>query len=145
METIHRTLGDCPLPDVRVCRHLAEGHRPFRLESFKQCANCGGRLCESCEDDAVHCSGGTCVGLICEECQATARKRTVPFFSDWRQGLSGENPQRYDYLCSPCCAKQDAAQTELLHAMDTSAMQGEWLDDIVAKSEEAIEKAKESL
>jgi hypothetical protein len=50
-----------------------------------------------------------------------------------------------DYLCAACCAKQDAAQTELLHAMDTSAIQGEWLDDIVAKLETALEKAKESL
>jgi hypothetical protein len=144
MKTIHRTLGNIPLPDVRVCRHLAACEVPILLNRAR-CANCAGYLCGDCEDDAVHCSGGTCVGLICEECQATARKRDIK-----RQMFDGKRNAQIpttDYLCSPCFAKQDAATVELMYKIDPEDLltPSIWLDDIVAKLEEAVEKAKESL
>jgi hypothetical protein len=142
METIHRALDDCPLPDVRVCRHLARTdscNEPFAysVQGLKQCANCQGYLCADCEDDAVICHA--CPAAICEECQEKARRRVVGWTGD-RMDMPHN-----DYLCNPCCAKQDAAQTELLHAMDTAAIRGEWLDDIVENLEAEIEKAKEAL
>jgi hypothetical protein len=153
METIHRTLNNVPLPDVRACRHLAE-YQSCDVHAHPVCANCAGYLCVSCEDDAVHCSGSTCIGVICLECQTTARKRTVPFFSDWRQRLSGENPQRTEYLCATCCTKQDAAKLKLEDEIDDTVTSpyvsfrfspDTWLDEIVDRLETAVEKAKEAL
>src|ERR1700677_3540346 len=78
METIHRSLEGAPLPDIRVCRHLAalaDSQHGSPLRGHVSCANCGGHLCGDCEDDAGHCSAGVCLGLICADCLATARKR----------------------------------------------------------------------
>jgi hypothetical protein len=143
METIHRLLDNIPLPDVRVCQHLAMmiDNDQWPSRDAKSCANCSGLLCPSCEDDAVHCSGGTCLGLICEECQATARKRDVDTTGPTRA---------VGYLCAPCCAKQDAAQKTLhlrISTLDDGGIfrSDAWLDDIVAKLDEALERAKEAL
>jgi hypothetical protein len=85
------------------------------------------------------------LGIICAECQATARKRERPVLK------LGEyaDEQSYDYLCSPCCDKQDAASSTLtegaLKIIGEAILRKEWLDDIVAKLEEAIDKAREAL
>jgi hypothetical protein len=181
METIHRSLEGAPLPDVRVCRHLA-GETKARgipdLTRKKQCANCQGYLCADCEDDAVICHA--CPAAICEECQEKARKRGIctrcegagRYCSQCGDApcvcrLDDEMPppmhcvpcrgtgfipagrERVDYLCNPCCAKQDAARESLKSFVTTIEFQLRWselwLDDIVDKLKTAMERAEEAL
>ena len=117
METIKRDLEGAPLPSHRVCDHLVcyEGD----MSLMKQCANCHARICSDCEDDAVICH--SCDRSICEECQETARFRVCKPY-DVGGGLKAL-PIR-EYLCSPCCVRQDAARVDLQLALRATR---EWM------------------
>jgi hypothetical protein len=104
------------------------------------CANCAKGMCIDCEDDAALCV--SCGGTVCPDCQAHARRRAYYGSLYQRSG--------YEYLCNPCCAKQDAAMAPLYDALmecadAISREPGPWLLAIVDQLEAALEKAKESL
>lgn len=108
--------------DTKFCHHLVDhfGDKPIpndgelSLRNIK-CPNCGGWMCERCQDDAVRCDGGVCVGRICAECQATARKRRNNVDGALHDARNRFEfiPELWDFLCAPCCAGQDAAALKL--------------------------------
>jgi hypothetical protein len=113
-----------------------------------ECANCGRGILLDCEDQAVRCIGGDHdgveSGLICLECQETARKREIHPLE-----LCG-NRTRTEFLCAGCCAKQDAAANKLeasINEITPLPLRPPkfWLDDILEKLEAATEKAREAL
>lgn len=141
MQIIQRSLDGAPLPEIRACDHLAgTAARVFSmlvLSRLKQCANCCGFTCPNCEDDAVICHA--CPASICKECQQTARKRK-------HDCNEQPNCNVCDYLCNPCRDKQDAAKRKFLAEMVSRDWDHHiWLDELLDKSECAIQKAKESL
>src|ERR1700722_20611145 len=104
METIHRSLDGAPLADIKVCDHIdanTEVGEGIDVAGLKQCANCSGYMCADCLGDAANCH--SCPKIICEGCLATARKRACT-------SIVKPSFIHYDYLCAPCCAKQDAAR-----------------------------------
>jgi hypothetical protein len=168
LPTIHRELDgaprkscnrhdDCedadngaPVPDIKACDHLKRvTFTSLPIKEHPACADCGTHICSDCQDDAVHCHshGSTCLGIICEDCLDTARKRDIkrPMFD----GKRNAQIPTTDYLCAPCCAKQDAARFALagpaLLALDDIGTASVWLDDIVDQLEAALQKAKEAL
>lgn len=162
METISRSLEGATMPD-KACDHLLRGgFTSLPIKEHPRCANCSTYLCSDCQDSAVHCHshGSTCLGIICVECQKTARKRQVgcqcvaPQSCKFCEFYKSTGGKTLDYLCAPCCAKQDSAQKMLvleigamwskIPAIHTSS-DAIWLDDIVDKLEAALEKAKEAL
>jgi hypothetical protein len=151
METIHRELDGAPLPDIKVCSHIA-GWWPVPVsvykvsEQYKQCANCSGYLCADCEDDAVICTSGP--HSICAECKETARRRTIT--KGW--GGCPSDPLRKigEYLCAPCCDKQDMAKA--IFAQNCAGVEillrfhpDMWLDELTEPMGVALEKAMEAL
>jgi hypothetical protein len=71
--------------------------------------------------------------------------------------MSGKKA-KMDYLCAPCCAKQDAARKVLFleitdhtcfglfgEESDLDWPETMWLDDIVANLKAAVEKAEKAL
>lgn len=119
METIRLYQGTDEVAPLRLCDHLAlkyddpisvPGEETLSLQNVK-CPNCGGWMCERCQDDAVRCAGGVCVDRICAECQATARKRGV--IIDSLGAAFIDIKARFDYLCAPCCTRQDEAALKL--------------------------------
>jgi hypothetical protein len=151
------------ITSIKACSHLLSGtFTSLPIKEHPACAECGTHICSDCQDDAVHCHshGSTCLGIICEECLETARKRDIkrPMFD----GKRNAQIPTTDYLCAPCCAKQDAARRTLdesladqlrvvrfIHAQSNETIPtwpaSEWLDDIVDQLEAALQKAKESL
>jgi hypothetical protein len=151
----------CNEPEIKACSHLQSGtFTSLPVKEHQACANCGTHICSDCQDDAVHCHsrGSTCLGIICEDCLETARKRDIkrPMFD----GKRNAQIPTTDYLCIPCCAKQDTARKELGMSITdlmclTLFTSGDglgqywpsriWLDEIIDKLETALEKVKEAL
>jgi|HubBroStandDraft_6_1064221.scaffolds.fasta_scaffold542312_2 hypothetical protein len=107
-----------------------------------KCANCEKGICVDCEDDAVICAAGS--HTICADCLETARKR----IADQDLNDTGHVVTKYDYLCDPCCVRQDKAKLLLrahIGRMFPFVLPGGWLPDIIDQLEAAIEKAKEAL
>jgi hypothetical protein len=172
MQIIKLFQGDAEVAPLRLCDHLAlkyddpisvPGEETLSLQNVK-CPNCGTWMCARCQDDAVRCDGGVCVGRICAECQATARKRdnrevcSCPYPDFWEGHRHCRNcgkPRRgesdaYDYLCAPCCARQDEAAQKLHEAMRIPASQllypeKFWLDEILEALDSATGKARDAL
>jgi hypothetical protein len=143
MKTIHRELLDgAPLPDIKVCDHIANAW-PYamsrKIDRYVQCANCNTRICEGCEDDAVICISGP--HTICAECKETARVRIVNF-----RNMPG-NTQMREYLCAPCCDRQDNSAHEMWLTMRalTDRWDDYWQDERIENLKAAIEKAEEAL
>lgn len=69
--------------------------------SPRLCANCNKSGCDECSGDWETCSH--CLECICDACEPTARRRHVTSY----------RKDRMEYLCSVCCARQDAAKVAL--------------------------------
>jgi hypothetical protein len=115
----------CNEPEIKACSHLQSGtFTSLPVKEHPTCANCGTHICSDCQDDAVHCHsyGSTCLGIICAECLETARKRDIkrPMFD----GKRNAQIPTTDYLCAPCCAKQDTARLDLQTALQSTR---EWM------------------